>query len=154
MRRRLLVLTALACASAPLASTADDAPTEVYKSWVAKNLAVQEPLGGLKGNAENGRKVAIDRSKGNCLACHKMPIPEEDFHGELGPSLEKVAKKFNEGKIRFRIINIQAINPRSLMPPFYKKPEQLNRVVEQYQGRTILTAQEVEDVVAYLTTLK
>jgi L-cysteine S-thiosulfotransferase len=154
MRRALLLVVTLTCVSLSLESSGGDAPALGYQPWVAKNLSVQEPLGGLKGDAANGRKVAVDRGKGNCLACHKMPIPEEEFPGELGPSLEKVGKKFSEGKLRFRIINIQLLNPRSLMPPFYKKPEELNRVVERYQGHTILTAQEVEDVVAYLMTLK
>lgn len=137
-----------------MAAMAGEAPAEAYQPWKALGYAIQEPLGGLKGDPVNGRKVAIDRGKGNCLACHIMPIPEEDFHGELGPALGKVGKKFNEAKLRMRVVNIQAVMGDSLMPPFYMKPEQLNRVVEKYQGHTILTAQEVEDVVAYLMTLK
>ncbi len=158
------VLLGVMCACLPLfAAAADSIPgtpapkvdqPEAYQPWKAVAYAIQEPLGGLKGNAANGRKIAIDRSKGNCLACHVMPIQEEEFHGELGPALGKIGKKYNEGKLRMRIVNIQEVLADSLMPPFYMKPDKLNRVVEKYQGRTVLTAQEVEDVVAYLTTLK
>ena len=158
------VLMGVMCACLPLFATAAEtipgtpAPMvnqfEAYQPWKAVAYAIQEPLGGLKGNAANGRKVAIDRGKGNCLACHVMPVQEEEFHGELGPALGKIGKKYNEGKLRMRIVNIQDVLADSLMPPFYAKPDKLSRVVENYRGRTVLTAQEVEDVVAYLTTLK
>jgi len=149
-----LPLFAFADKTAPSAASSETDKVEAYQPWKAVGPAIPEALGGLKGDAANGRKVAINRGKGNCLACHVLPVPEEEFLGELGPSLVKIGKKFNEGKIRMRVVNIQAVNPDSVMPPFYLKPEQLNRVVEKYQGHTILTAQEVEDVVAYLTTLK
>jgi sulfur-oxidizing protein SoxX len=127
---------------------------EAYQSWKATDYSISAPLGGLKGNLVNGRKVAIHRGKGNCLACHQMPISEEEFHGEIGPPLGGVGSRYDEGQLRLRIVNMQELNPGTLMPPFYKHPDQFNRVSKQYQGRTILTAQEVEDVVAYLMTLK
>lgn len=127
---------------------------ETYNSWKVDNMAINEPLGGLKGDPDNGRKVAIERSKGNCLACHKMPIPEEDFQGEIGPPLNGVGSRYNAGQMRLRVVDIKQINPNSLMPSLYKQPNQLHRVAEKFAGKTILTAQEVEDVVAYLTTLK
>lgn len=154
MRTRLLVLTAAMCAGLTMTALAADAPIEPYQTWKMVGRTIPEPLGGLKGDAANGRKVAINRSKGNCLACHRLPVPEEEFHGELGPSLEHIGKKLTEEKLRLRVVNIQEMNTDSLMPPFYKKPSELSRVVEKFQGRTILTAQEVEDVVAYLSTLK
>jgi len=154
MRRKLLLLSTAVCAGLPLSALSDDKPVETYQPWAAKNKTIQEPLGGLKGDAARGRKLAIDGGKGNCLACHIMPVPEEEFHGEIGPPLTKIGKRFDEAKLRMRIVNIQTIIPDSLMPPFYKNPAELNRVAEKYKGRTILTAQEVEDVVAYLMTLK
>jgi sulfur-oxidizing protein SoxX len=160
MRRKLLVLTSLACISLPMAAVAavaavaEDASIEPYYAWTAKGKAIQAPLGGLKGDPARGRKLCIDGAKGNCLACHQLPIPEEEFHGELGPSLVKVGKKFDEGKMRLRIVNIQEVLSDSLMPPMYKNPAELTHVAKKFQGRTVLTAQEVEDVVAYLMTLK
>ncbi len=163
MKINLLALTALA--ALPMGAAGADAPPPAaatppapvaapYQSWTVANLAVQAPLGGLKGDAAKGRKLAIASAKGNCLACHKMPIPEQEFHGEIGPDLNGVASRYSEGELRLRIINIQTINPNSLMPPFYKHPDELKQVAAKYKGQTILTAQEVEDVVAYLLTLK
>lgn len=145
---------ALAADVPPETPTPKPENIEAYQAWKATDYAISEPLGGLKGDAANGRKVSIHRGKGNCLACHQMPIPEEEFHGEIGPPLDGLANRYSEGQLRLRIVNMQELNPGTLMPPFYKHPDQFNRVSKKYQGRTILTAQEVEDVVAYLMTLK
>lgn len=153
MRRTLFILTAV-CASLPIAAVAEDAPVDAYRSWTIKDYAIQDPLGGLKGDAARGRKLSIDSAKGNCLACHRLPIPEEEFHGEVGPDLNGLASRYNEGEIRLRIVNIQELNPYSLMPPMYKNPAELKQVATKFRGQTILTTQEVEDVVAYLMTLK
>ncbi|HIP69679.1 MAG TPA: sulfur oxidation c-type cytochrome SoxX [Chromatiales bacterium] len=132
----------------------NSAPLEKYCDWSAKDYAISKPLCGLKGNAERGRKLAINRKKGNCLACHVMPISEEDFHGTIAPPLVGVGARYNAGQIRVRIVDIKQINPASLMPSFYKHPDNLNRVAKKFQGRPPLTAQETEDIVAYLETLK
>ena len=125
-----------------------------YYAWTVEDFAISEPLGGLKGDPDRGRKLVIDRKKGNCLACHQMPIPEEDFHGTIAPPLVGVGGRYNEGQLRLRVVDIKQINPASLMPSFYKQPDKLNRVAKEFQGKTPLTAQEVEDVVAYLETLQ
>ncbi len=161
-KSNLAVSIMIACF--PLGILAADVPTETptpkpemieaYQTWKNTDYSIGSPLGGLKGNPANGRKVAIHRGKGNCLACHQMPIPEEEFHGEVGPPLDGIASRYDEGQLRLRIVNMQELNPGTLMPPFYKHPDQFNRVSKKYQGRTILTVQEVEDVVAYLMTLK
>lgn len=153
MRRKLLILTTL-CAALPIPAIADDTSAGAYQSYTVKNHAIDAPLGGLKGHPARGRKLAINSAKGNCLACHKLPIPEEEFHGEVGPSLYGLANRLNEGKIRLRIVNIQQLIPFSLMPPMYMNPADLKQVAKKFQGQTVLTAQEVEDVVAYLMTLK
>ena len=163
MKKSILAMAAL-YASLPLGVVAADVPSETptpkpemieaYQVWKATDDSISAPLGGLKGNPVNGRKVSIHRGKGNCLACHQMPIPEEEFHGEVGPPLGGLGSRYDEGQLRLRIVNMQELNPGTLMPPFYKHPDQFNRVSKKYQGRTILTAQEVEDVVAYLMTLK
>lgn len=163
MKRSALAIAILVICL-PLAVVAADVPQETptpkpekiesYQEWVAVDFSISAPLGGLKGDPVNGRKVAIHRGKGNCLACHQMPIPEEEFHGEVGPPLVGVGSRYDAGQLRLRIVNMQEINPGTLMPPFYKHPDQFSRVSKKYQGRTILTAQEVEDLVAYLMTLK
>lgn len=83
-----------------------------------------------------------------------MPIPEEEFHGTLAPPLVGVGSRYDEAQLRVRIVDIKQINPSSLMPSFYKHPDKLAHVSKDFAGKTVLTAQEVEDVVAYLKTLK
>ncbi|WP_457668590.1 sulfur oxidation c-type cytochrome SoxX [Thiolapillus sp.] len=127
---------------------------ETYVHWEMKDYAIANPLAGLKGNAQRGRTIAISRSKGNCLACHHLPVPEEEFHGTLGPPLEAVGSRLTEGQIRLRIVDEKQVNPTTIMPGFYRDPKYFYRVLEEYQGRTILTPQEIEDVVAYLLSLR
>jgi sulfur-oxidizing protein SoxX len=110
-------------------------------------------LTGEPGDAVRGREVAINRKKGNCLACHKLPVPEQPFHGETGPDLAGIGGARSEGELRLRVVNPKVLNPDTMMPAFYRT-EGLHRVMKDFDGKTILSAQEVEDVVAYLMTLK
>jgi len=125
-----------------------------YVQWKMVDYAIDQPLGGLKGDARRGRQLVRDRSKGNCLACHRMPIPEEEFHGTVGPSLHGISSRLSEGQIRLRVVDEKQLNPASIMPGYYRHPRHFNRVAESWQGKTVLNAQEVEDIVAYLLTLK
>jgi sulfur-oxidizing protein SoxX len=122
-------------------------------SYEVENLSIAQSLTGKPGDAAKGRQVAINRKKGNCLACHVMPIPEQQFHGEVGPPLNGVAARYSAGQVRLRIVDPKAFNPNTIMPSFYKT-EGLHRLTKKFQGKTVLSAQEVEDVVAYLMTLK
>jgi sulfur-oxidizing protein SoxX len=122
-------------------------------SYEVENLSIAQSLTGKPGDAAKGRQVSINRKKGNCLACHVMPIPEQQFHGEVGPPLNGVAARYSAGQLRLRIVDPKAFNPTTIMPSFYKA-EGFNRVMKKFQGKTMLTVQEVEDVVAYLMTLK
>lgn len=125
-----------------------------YIPWQIENFAIKKPLGGLKGNAERGKQISIAPEKGGCLNCHAMPIPEESFHGDIGPSLLGVASRLTEGELRLRVVDEKQINPETVMPGYYRHPKHFFLVAEDYAGKTFLTAQEVEDVVVYLLTLK
>ena len=114
---------------------------------------IPEYLSGKPGNAEKGRATAIARKKGNCLACHKMPVPEQQFHGEVGPDLAGVGSRMTEAELRLRIVDPKITNPESMMPSFHRV-EGLHRVMKKWQGKPMLSAEEVEDIVAYLKTLK
>lgn len=114
--------------------------------------AIQESLTGVAGDAVNGRKVAISRKKGNCLACHVMPIPEQQFHGLVGPELTGVADRLNEAELRAMVVDSKIANDDSIMPSFHVV--KTKDVLKKFKGKTILSAQQVEDVVAYLLTLK
>ncbi len=114
---------------------------------------IPEYLSGQPGDPERGREIAIRRNKGNCLACHKMPIPDAQYHGEVAPDLAGVGSRMPEAELRLRIVNPKIVNPDTMMPSFYRISG-LHRVAKQFRGKTILTPQEVEDVVAYLKTLR
>jgi len=125
-----------------------------YIPWQMENFAIKKSLGGLRGDAERGKQISIAPDKGSCLVCHEMPIPEESFHGDIGPSLIGIASRLSEGELRLRVVDEKQLNPETVMPGYYRHPKHFNLVAEDYEGKTFLTAQEVEDVVAYLVTLK
>lgn len=136
-----------------LLSTPASAGDEPYISWQAEGLAIPEPIGGLQGDPRRGRAVVVDRSRGSCLACHLMPIPEEPMHGTVGPPLYGIGSRLSEAELRLRVVDEKRLNPHTIMPGFYRHPDEINRPHPQFTS-TVLTAQEVEDVVAYLVTLK
>jgi sulfur-oxidizing protein SoxX len=134
------------------AQAATAAPTLV--KFEVKNNAIPTSLTGKPGNPDEGRKAVGGRQLGNCLACHQISVlSKEPFHGNTGPSLDGVAGRMSEGEIRLRIVDATKANADTMMPPFYRT-EGLNRVLPRFQGKTILTAEQVEDVVAFMMTLK
>jgi len=140
---------AVAGAAAPGSASAD----ELVKFNIVNGNSIPDSLTGKPGDPVKGRAVAIHRKKGNCLACHTMPVPEQAYHGEVGPDLNGVADRLSEGELRLRIVNPKYTNPSTIMPAFYRT-EGLHRVAKNFVGKPMLTAEEVEDVVAYLMTLK
>jgi sulfur-oxidizing protein SoxX len=120
---------------------------------VVDEISIPKALTDKPGDPENGRAVAINRKKGNCLACHVMPIPEQSFHGEIGPDLNGVASRYDEGELRLRVVDAKVLNADTIMPAYYRN-EGFHRVLKDFQGKTLLSAQEIEDVVSYLLTLK
>jgi sulfur-oxidizing protein SoxX len=136
------------------AETSAMPPPESYCKWEMKNLSINEPLCGLAGNAQRGQVITADSSQGNCVACHQLPVEGVEDFGNLGPSLFGVGSRYSEGSLRLHVVDTRQINPMSIMPGFYRDPALLHRPGKAYIGRTFLTAQQVEDVVAYLVTLK
>ena len=90
---------------------------------------------------------------GLCLLCHNGPFPEERFQGDLAPDLSGVGARLSAGQIRLRIVDSSRVNPNTIMPAYFKS-EGLTRVAPAHRGKTVLTAQQIEDVVAFLVTLK
>jgi sulfur-oxidizing protein SoxX len=115
--------------------------------------AIPTPLGGLKGDAERGRAIVVDRQKGLCLLCHTGPFPEQRFQGDIAPSLAGAGSRLSEGQLRLRLVDGARVNPRTVMPSYYRI-DHLTRVAPAFRGRPILDAQDVEDVVAFLATLR
>jgi sulfur-oxidizing protein SoxX len=95
----------------------------------------------------------LDRQVGLCLLCHSGPFPEERFQGNLAPDLTGVGARLSSGQIRLRIVDASRVNPQTIMPAYYRT-ENLQRVAPAYRGKTVLSAQQIEDIVAFLVTLK
>jgi sulfur-oxidizing protein SoxX len=110
-------------------------------------------LTGASGDAVRGRALVADRQAGLCLLCHHGPFPEQPFQGDLGPDLRGIGARLSEGQIRLRIVDASRVNPATIMPPYYRI-EGLARVAPAFRGRTVLSAEQIEDVVAFLLTLK
>ncbi len=115
--------------------------------------AVVQSLTGSAGDPARGRAIIADRQKGFCLLCHGGPFPEEPLQGNLAPSLEGAGSRWNEGQLRLRLMDNKRVNPESIMPA-YHRIEGLNRVGATWRDRPILSAAEIEDVLAFLMGLK
>ena len=126
---------------------------ELIKYEVVGGESIPKSLTGKAGDPKAGRKTAINRKQGNCLACHVMPVPEQPFHGLVGPDLNGVAGRYSEGELRLRVVDSKVLNPDTIMPAFYRNTG-FHRVLKKFDGKTVLSAQQVEDIIAYLKTLK
>jgi sulfur-oxidizing protein SoxX len=115
--------------------------------------AIPAPLEGRKGDAARGLGVILDRRTGNCLICHALSVPDEAFQGEIGPSLDGVGSRLSPGQIRLRIVDQSRLNPDTLMPPYFRVTGLIN-VAPEYRGKPALDAQQIEDIVTYLSGLK
>ncbi len=115
--------------------------------------AIPDALTAVPGDPARGRRIAADRRVGLCLLCHPAPIPEERFQGNLAPDLAGVGGRLSEGQLRLRMVDSRRLDPRSIMPAFHRATG-LARVARDREGQPVLDAQQVEDVVAWLLTLK
>ena len=115
--------------------------------------AIADSLTGTKGDPARGRAIIVNRQVGLCLLCHSGPFQEERFQGTIGPDLNAVAARLSEGQIRLRIVDPSRVNPDSVMPAYFRT-DGLTRVAPSLRGKPILSAEQIEDVIAFLLTLK
>jgi L-cysteine S-thiosulfotransferase len=115
--------------------------------------AIAASLTGSQGDPARGRAIVANRNVGLCLLCHSGPFPEDRFQGNIAPDLAGAGSRWSEGQLRLRIVDASKLNPDTIMPPFYRV-DGLTRVPAAYRDKPVLTAQQIEDVVAYLMTLK
>lgn len=115
--------------------------------------AIPQSLTGAPGDPARGRAIVANRSLGLCLLCHSGPVPEERFQGTMAPSLAGAGARWTVGQLRLRLVDPAHLNADTIMPAYYRT-EGLSRVGRSFAGKTILNAGQVEDVVAYLATLK
>jgi L-cysteine S-thiosulfotransferase len=115
--------------------------------------AIAASLTGRQGDAARGRSIVLNRTLGLCLLCHSGPFPEERFQGNLAPDLRRVGARWSAGELRLRIVDSRKLNPNTIMPAYYALND-LDRVAPAYRDKAILTAEQVEDVVAFLAGLR
>jgi sulfur-oxidizing protein SoxX len=137
--RRLLAAIVAACCLWPAAVRSQD--------------AIPESLTGTPGDPARGRAIVTNRQVGLCLLCHSGPFPEERLQGNLAPSLAGAGRRWSEGQLRLRIVDSSRINPTTIMPA-YHRTEGLVRVALAWRGKPILNPAQIEDVVAFLMTLR
>ncbi len=124
-----------------------------YAIAVDAVVVLPPPLTEVSGDAERGRQVVLDRERGHCVLCHQVSQLDAGFQGNLGPDLSSVGNRLSEASLRQQVIDPTVINPNTVMPAYFRT-QGLTQVAAEYRGETVLTAQEVEDVVAYLATLR
>ena len=120
---------------------------------LAQADAIVTPLTEAAGDPARGRAIMANRQTGMCLLCHRGPIPEERFQGTIGPDLAGVGARLSAAQLRLRVVDMRRVNPASIMPA-YHRADGLSRVAPAFAGKPILDAQQVEDVVAFLATLR
>ena len=128
-------------------------PVDALEPYTVVGDAIPRPLGGLAGNAMRGQALVRDRERGNCLICHQGADPAEPFQGTIGPPLAGVGARLDAGQIRLRLVDASVLNPQTVMPPYFRT-ENLHDVAPPYRGKPALSAEEIEDVVSYLASLK
>jgi L-cysteine S-thiosulfotransferase len=130
----------------------DAAAAQALRAYTVVGDAIPKSLTGAPGDATRGRALVRERSS-TCLLCHSGPFPEEKFQGDLSPSLAGAGRRWSEGQLRLRLVDASRLNPATIMPSYYRV-EGLDRVGTNWRGKPILSAEQIEDIVAYLATLR
>jgi L-cysteine S-thiosulfotransferase len=123
------------------------------RSFSVSGDGIVASLTGASGDSARGRAIVTNRQIGLCLLCHSGPFAEERLQGTMAPDLKGAGGRWSEAQLRLRIVDAAAINPNTIMPPYYRI-DGLERVAPAFRGKPILTAEQIEDVVAFLLTLK
>jgi sulfur-oxidizing protein SoxX len=128
------------------------AGAQALRPYVVSGDAIAESLTGMPGDATRGRALILERTS-TCILCHSGPFPEAKFQGDLAPSLAGAGRRWSEGQLRLRLVDASRLNPATIMPSYYRV-EGLVRVGQAWRGKPILSAEQIEDMVAYLMTLR
>ena len=136
-----------------MASAVPAIAADALVAFTVDNQAIAKPLGGVTGDATAGRALLLARDPANCVLCHALPDPELRFAGDLGPPLAGVGARLSAPELRLLVVDASRRNPQTIMPSYYRV-DGLTRVAPQWREKPILTARQVEDIVAYLATLR
>jgi L-cysteine S-thiosulfotransferase len=153
--RSLVAVAWLAAATLALPRIASGQALRTYqelRTYVVSGDAIPASLTGTPGDATRGRALVLDRSS-TCILCHSGPFPQATFQGDLAPSLADAGSRWSEGQLRLRLVDASRFHPATIMPSFYRI-EGLVRVGAPWRGKPILSAEQIEDIVAYLVTLR
>jgi sulfur-oxidizing protein SoxX len=126
---------------------------EGVRPYTIVDDGIPRPLTDQAGDPARGRAIVANRQVGLCLLCHSGPFPEERFQGTLAPPLQGAGARWSTAELRLRIVDAGRLNADTIMPPYYRT-NGLQRVAKAFAGKPILSAQQVEDVIAFLATLK
>jgi sulfur-oxidizing protein SoxX len=130
----------------------DATSAQELRSYTVTDDAIPQSLTGMPGDAARGRALVLDRTS-TCILCHNGPFPEVKFQGDLAPDLAGAGSRWSESQLRLRLVDASRLNPVTIMPSYYRL-DGLDRVGSAWRGRPILSAEQIEDIVAYLTTLR
>jgi sulfur-oxidizing protein SoxX len=128
------------------------ASAQELRPYAVAGDAISESLTGIPGDATRGRALVLDRTS-TCILCHSGPFPEAKFQGDLAPNLAGAGSRWSEGQLRLRLVDASRLNPATIMPSYYRV-DGLNRVGLAWRGKPILSADQIEDIVTYLATLR
>jgi L-cysteine S-thiosulfotransferase len=147
---------ALAAALGAIIAALCGGPTsadEGLRPYIVVGDAIPESLTGAPGDPARGKVIVTSRQTGLCLLCHSAPLPEEKFQGTIGPDLGGTGSRYSEGDLRLRIVDSRHFKSDTIMPSYYRL-DGLERVAPAFRGKSVLSAEQIEDVVAFLKTLR
>ena len=128
------------------------AAAQELRSYAVIGDAISQSLTGTAGDVTRGRALIVERSS-TCILCHSGPFPEQKFQGDLAPDLSGSGSRWSEGQLRLRLVDASRLNAATIMPSYYRV-DGLDRVGTLWRGKAILSAEQIEDIVAYLVTLR
>jgi sulfur-oxidizing protein SoxX len=135
-----------------LLSLPGPAGAQTLRPYAVVGDAIPEPLTTTRGDAARGRALIVERSS-TCILCHSGPFPEQKFQGDLAPNLAGAGSRWSEGQLRLRLVDGSRLNAATIMPSYYRV-DGLQRIGTLWRGKPVLSAEQIEDIVAYLVTLR
>jgi len=138
--------------AAALLALPGPAGAQALRPYTVVGDAIPEPLTNARGDVVRGRALVVERSS-TCILCHSGPFPEQKFQGDLAPDLSGSGSRWSEGQLRLRLVDASRLNAATIMPSYYRVAG-LDRVGTTWRGKPILSAEQIEDIVAYLITLR
>lgn len=149
---RSTIFTVCLWLAAPVSALPHAALAQALQNFVVVGDAIPASLTGMPGDAARGRALVVERSS-TCILCHSGPFAEQKFQGDLAPNLAGAGSRWSEGQLRLRLVDASRLNPATIMPSYYRV-DGLELVGPAWRGKPILSAEQVEDIVAYLATLR